>query len=139
VPWLSLPEYARRTGTPESTVRVAIRKGQVRAELEQRAPGDSRTVWRVWMDDPQEHPQTPADHPPEAADSPADEPPAIVTRLMDKIDERDEAIREQAARIAALEREAGELAGAVDAYRREVEWLRAELDAARQRPWWKWW
>ena len=57
MPWLSLPEYARRTGTPESTVRAMIRAGRLRAELEQRAPGDPRTVWRVWLDGPQEQPQ----------------------------------------------------------------------------------
>lgn len=49
-----------------------------------------------------------------------------------------ETMERQAERIAALEREAGELGGSVDAYRREVAWLKAELERAR-RKWWKWW
>lgn len=58
-------------------------------------------------------------------------PPETTTRLLDTV-------LAQAERIAALEREAGTLGSSVDAYRREVEWLRAELERAR-RPWWRFW
>lgn len=146
MPWLSLPDYARRTGTPESTVRAAIRAGKIRAELEQRAPGDPRTVWRVWLDDPQDQPQIEPQPPagprvasesdqPQAATT---EPPALTTRLLEMLDADRETIAAQAERIGALEREAGELSGTVDAYRREVAWLKAELKQAR-RPWWRFW
>lgn len=146
MPWLSLPDYARQTGTPESTVRAAIRKGQVRAELEQRAPGDPRVVWRVWMDDPPEHPQDdpqPASElrmPSEAvaADAPAAEPPAATTRALELVTALVERNTTLADRIATLEREAGALGSSVDAYRREVDWLKAELERAR-RSWWRFW
>jgi hypothetical protein len=80
MPWLSLPDYARRTGTPESTVRAAIRKGTLEGHQEQRAPGDPRVVWKVWVDDPQEQPQEAAE--PSAAlrvASESDQPPSTLT------------------------------------------------------------
>ena len=130
MPWLSLPEYARTTGTPESTVRAAIRKGSLRAELEQRAPGDPRTVWRVWLDDPQEHPQ---DEPQPAATGrePSSAPeaaPAAITALVDALG----AERAERQRLSAENGELRERAARAEA---ERDAARAEAERLR----WRWW
>jgi hypothetical protein len=154
MPWLSLPDYARRTGTPESTVRAAIRKGTLEGHQEQRAPGDPRVVWKVWVDDPQapaEHhpqqqPQPSSDsiegHPPAAAETAATEPPAVTMRLLDTVLTQAETIaalrervgRSEAARAAA-ERRAADLAERLAGVERE----RDQLREAAERPWWQFW
>jgi hypothetical protein len=146
MPWLSLPDYARQTGTPESTVRAAIRKGTLEGHQEQRAPGDPRVVWKVWVDEPadasSEQPQPSVAPETSQPQSTLTEPPAATTGLLAIIEGDRETIRgqaytigEQAARIAELEREAGRLEG-------RAELLAAERDAlaerlARER--WRWW
>jgi hypothetical protein len=142
MPWLSLPEFARRTGTPESTVRAMIRAQRLRAELEQRAPGDPRTVWRVWLDDPPEQPQdepqppTTGTEPPSAPEATTDAPAAI-TALVDALAaERDERQR-LSDRVSELEREAGRLEGQVIAANAERDAIRAELERLQRRRWWK--
>jgi hypothetical protein len=161
MPWLSLPDYARQTGTPESTVRAAIRKGTIEGHQEQRAPGDPRVVWKVWVDDPQHQPQ---DDPqaPTAEDAPsqspsavaaATEPPAATMRLLDKLDERDETIRAKDAAIARLHgelRDATARASTAEAEAAAAERRAADLaerlagvererDALRARRWWRFW
>jgi hypothetical protein len=151
MPWLSLPDYARQTGTPESTVRAAIRKGTLEGHQEQRAPGDPRVVW---VDDPQapaEHhpqqqPQPSSDsiegHPPAAAETAATEPPAVTMRLLDTVLTQAETIaalrervgRSEAARAAA-ERRAADLAERLAGVERE----RDQLREAAERPWWQFW
>jgi hypothetical protein len=149
MPWLSLPDYARQTGTPESTVRAAIRKGTLEGHQEQRAPGDPRTVWKVWIDDPQE----PSSEQPQASTAPETpqpqstltEPPAATTRLLDKLDERDETIRAKDAVIERLhaenatlhERAARAEAASYAAAHRAADL--AERLRAAQRPWWRFW
>ena len=133
MPWLSLPEYARTTGTPESTVRAAIRKGSLRAELEQRAPGDPRTVWRVWLDEPQEASASVADvRVASESDQPRPtltEPPAAIAGVLALVEADRATIGEQADRIAAL----SERVGRAEA---EAALLRAEVERLR-RPWWQ--
>lgn len=157
--WLSLPEYSRRTGTPQSTVRLMIRAGRIEAHREARAPGDPRDVWKVWLDDPpepaaaqpQDDPQpdaglrvAPESDQPHAATS---EPPAFMARLLDKLDERDATIAslhaelrvESAARAAAEARLAETTQAHIrqrDADAESIRALRAELERAR-RPWWR--
>lgn len=131
-----------------------IRANKLRAELEQRAPGDPRTVWRIWQDDPQEpstgHPQPPTAPERDQPQPPATEPPAATTRLLDMLSERDETIRDQSARIAELEREAGRLEGqaiaanaerdaradALELVQAQLDQARAELERVKARRWW---
>jgi hypothetical protein len=160
MPWLSLPDYARRTGTPESTVRAAIRKGTLEGHQEQRAPGDPRVVWKVWVDEPadasSEQPQPSVAPETSQPQSTLTEPPAATTGLLAIIEGDRETIRgqaytigEQAARIAELEREAGRLEGRLLAAERDAlaeRLARAEMQAsqiveerqrAAQHPWWE--
>lgn len=136
MPWLSLPEFSRRTGTPESSVRAAIRKGTLRAELEQRAPGDPRTVWRVWIDDPQEAAGSAADvrMAPETdqPQSAATEPPAAITGLLELVRE----LRQQGVTDASLIADLRERAGRAET---ERDLLTQEVARLRARRWWRWW
>ncbi len=150
MPWLSLPEYARRTGTPESTVRALIRAGKLEGHQEQRAPGDPRVVWKVWVDDPQEqpqaHPQPPAGPrmPSESPQQqpPATEPPELVTGLLAIIEadratiaEKDARLMEAAERIAGLSRELGDATTRAAMLEAERDELARRLDRAE----WRWW
>lgn len=141
MPWLSLPEYSRRTGTPESTVRLMIRDGRLRAELEPRAPGDSRVVWKVWMDEPQEASEssTVADAPSESPQpqTATTEPPAAITRLLDTVERQGQEIADLNRRLGAAEATAAML----ERQRADLaRWL-AERDETiaelRRRPWWR--
>jgi hypothetical protein len=141
MPWLSLPEYARTTGTPESTVRAAIRAGKLEAHREARAPGDTRDVWKVWLpeppEQPQDEPQPPATgtEPPSAPEATTDAPAAI-TALVDALAaERDERQR-LSNRVSELEREAGRLEGQVIAAQAERDAAGAEVERLRRRGWW---
>jgi hypothetical protein len=123
MPWLSLPEYARTTGTPESTVRAAIRAGKLEAHREARAPGDTRDVWKVWLPEPPEQPQD-EPQPPATGTEPSSTPaaptdaPAAITALVDALAaERDERQRLAEALLAATERAARAEADAVYAAR----------------------
>ena len=131
--WLSLPEYARQTGTPESTVRAAIRAGKLRAELEQRAPGDPRTVWRVWLDDPPEQPQEEPQAPttgiePSSAPEAVSESPAAITALVDAL----AAERAERQILSAEIRNLAERAARAEA---ERDILCAEVARLRARRW----
>lgn len=140
MPWLSLPDYARRTGTPESTVRALIRAGKLEAHQEQRAPGDPRVVWKVLVDDPQdqppEHPQPASDVrvPSESPQAPAaaTEPPAAPTRTLDMLEDRldfaDALIREERAERQRLVAENAELRERVGRAEQRADSLQAERD-----------
>src|SRR5688500_614942 len=147
MPWLSLPDYSRQTGTPEPTVRLAIRKGALRAELEQRAPGDSRTVWRVWLDDPQDQPQeaatapTSEDAPSEApqAQTTLTAPPAAIIRLVEELramrEDTTDRLDAAAVRIADLR----ERVGRAEAARAAAEQRAADLAERLRAAEWRWW
>jgi hypothetical protein len=150
MPWLSLPDYARRTGTPESTVRAAIRKGTLEGHQEQRAPGDPRVVWKVWVDDPQEQPQEAAEpsadqiepDPPSTSETAITGIPEIVRAAVEPWERRleiadaliranGETLERQAEQIAELREQRGRL---------EARLTAAETELARaRRPWWRQW
>jgi hypothetical protein len=148
MPWLSLPEYARTTGTPESTVRAMIRAGKLEAHREARAPGDTRDVWKVWLpeppEQPQDEPQPPATgtEPPSAPEATTDAPAAI-TALVDALAaERDERQRLAEALLAATERAARADERAIaadrraDAAERDRAEAQAEMERVQRRGWW---
>lgn len=154
MPWLSLPEYARQTGTPESTVRAMIRDGRLRAELEQRAPGDPRTVWRVWRDDPlAPAADASSGQPPSSSAQESDlrqaattEPSAAITGLLALIEADRATIRAHGETIVELSRRLGDaeasarmLAGQRDDYATWLAEATAELDRLRRRRWWRFW
>jgi cell pole-organizing protein PopZ len=151
MPWLSLPEYSRLTGTPESSVRALIKAGKLEAHREARAPGDPREVWKIMVDDPPapptEHPQPPAASEAQQPQPATTEPPALTTRLL-------ETVLEQAETIAELRERVGRAEAAIDGANARAEQhaldyaeqferaVRAEAEAARlrelaDRPWWR--
>jgi hypothetical protein len=155
--WVPFDEACRILGRTPTTLRREIKAGRVVAEVLPRNPdnpADSRTVYRVRVDLPPEDAPTPTTAPesPSATEA-ATEPPAATTRLLDKLDERDETIR---AKDAAIERLHGELrdatarastaeAEAAAAERRAADLaerlagVERERDALRARRWWRFW
>jgi hypothetical protein len=155
MPWLSLPDYARQTGTPESTVRAAIRKGTLEAHREARAPGDPRDIWKVWLDEPAdastEQPQASTAPETSQPQTTLTEPPAATTRALEILETllrangetmerqaetiaglRERVGRSEAARAAA-ERQVAEMAERLAGVERERDQLRA-----RRWRWWPW-
>jgi hypothetical protein len=120
--WVSLPQACRILGIPESTLRVMIRDGKIRAEMRRRSPDsttDFRRVYDVLVPDMPEEDQQPlpASEPPSAPEAPTDAPAAI-TALVDALAaERDERQRLAEALLAATERAARAEADAVYAAR----------------------
>lgn len=159
MPWLSLPDYARRTGTPESTVRAMIRSGKLEGHQEQRAPGDPRVVWKVWVDDPQDqpqgHPQLPAGprmtSESDQQQASATEPPAATMRVLETLVEMTQAQGRQLLAqtetiadlsmklgVAEAERDAAhELVAEVRAQRDDMAARLAEAAQMQARPWWR--
>jgi hypothetical protein len=152
--WVPMAEAERILGKPESTIRRWIREGRLTGEQVPRDPSnprDTRTVWQVLVTDA---PASAAPSESEQPPTPATDAPAAVAWLQDRLDERDELVREKdaearelLARIAALEREAGaataraaSLAEQLAAERERRERAEAEADRLREqaaRPWWK--
>jgi hypothetical protein len=147
VRWVSLSEASRILKTPETTLRRMAVEGKIVAEREPRAPGDTRTVWRIRVDDPPDDPPPSAtpegDQPPSASEStPATTERALAildtvlranVETMDRqaaqIDQYSELLRQETERRVRAEARADHLA-------EEAARLRAE--AARRR-WWRWW
>jgi hypothetical protein len=139
--WVSVHEAGRRLNKSVSTIRRMIEAGDLVGEREPMR--GARDRYRVRFDAPDAS-QPPEDAPgsesPEASEAPDDAPeaPTALTAALETITSLVERNAVLSDRVAALEREAGELGGSVDAYRREVAWLKAELERAR-RPWWRFW
>jgi hypothetical protein len=138
--WVSLPQACRILGIPESTLRVMIRDGKIRAEMRRRSPDsmtDFRRVYDVLVPDmPEEEPAP--DQQQESSSAPAapTEPPAAITALVDALAaERDERQR-LSNRVSELEREAGRLEGQVIAAQAERDAAGAEVERLRRRGWW---
>jgi excisionase family DNA binding protein len=145
--WLTVEAAARRLGVSASTVKRRIQDGKpIRTAF-----GSSVEFDREMVERPQGHewlvrfrsalPPISTDHERAVSESTpavssAQEPPAALMTAL-------ETIREQSARIASLEREAGRLEGQViaahaerDAARQAAEAARAELERERRRSWW---
>lgn len=136
---ISVDEAASRLKVSPSTVRRMIRDGKLQAEREQRPQGEIvRVLW------PAANQVSPPVTPP--SDPPAIDLSAAVIPLMDRIGEMIEHERQQAARIASLERENGRLESeathAAEAARIEREGrerAEREIEALRARRWWQLW
>jgi hypothetical protein len=137
--WVPFDQARMILRMSEGTLRRAIKDGTVVAEQRRRNPEsttDLRMVYEVLVSD------APASASLTESAS-ASDPPAATTRLLGMLSERDETIRDQSARIASLEREAGRLEGQViaanaerDAARQAAEAARTALERERRRSWW---
>jgi hypothetical protein len=159
-PGVSVREAAIHFGTSESDIRRRIKRGELAAESIPRPGG---TLLRVLLDTPEAAPApSPHSEPPPAPETHQDAP-AATTRLLDKLDERDETIRAKDATIERLHREVRQqaeraaraeeraIAGDRRADRAErdraalaerlagVERERDQVREAAERPWWQRW
>jgi hypothetical protein len=154
---MTIPEAAAHLRISETEVRRRIRAGTLEAEQFQRPQG---VYYRVILDVPDEPPTTsqlPADQEAGAATSQTID---LLISLHETLRAKDKQIAGYVERIAALEREAGTLAGQLDALRAhnerlgelyggvmsaadkaeaERDELRGEVERLKARRWWKWW
>lgn len=141
--WLPVADAARRLDVSASTVLRMIRDGQLVAELGPRSERDRRPQYLVRFD----RPQPPPASTPDAATSPQEPSTAYLDAVMQMAEQVAE-LREERGRLTA-ERDAA-ISASDDARTRlaaseareaaltaEIGTLRAELERATRRPWWR--
>lgn len=135
LPGISVREAAIRLGTSESDIRRRIRRGELQAEVLPRAGG---TLLRVLLPDPTDAPGAAPAESGAAPEAPQDAP-ALTTRLLDKLDERDVTITALHAENAELRERVGRAETEAAAAERRATDLAAELARERGRRWWRFW
>jgi hypothetical protein len=133
--YVSADVAAKRLKVSPATVRRRIRAGTLEGLIDKRPQGE---VYLALADalppdtDAEETEETPPASPDMAPDMAPDTSLAYLDAIM-QLAERMETVREE---NAGLRERIGRTESAVDAYRRECEWLKAEVAEAR-RPWWR--